>query len=284
MGGLGNNVSVQRGRRLGRNGQKRGPFIVDDFGLTAKQRRFCDHLLADPEEIKVAAYEAAGYNGSKKNQSKAIAKIMMSPPVIAYLMMKREGMRKRQHIKQDNVLKELAHIGFFDPGELFDDKGTLRQINDMPSRARKAIASIDVYTEYAGRGTKRKAVGTTTKIKFVDKKGALDSISRILGFFQNDTGLDASAVGQLMQLVAESRGGSTIGRLDGGHLGSSGPISGSVVATQQPVPHSRQAGPVGPLQAQLGTDGASGELLVHECDPEGETAGDDDVYRHPVAG
>jgi len=284
MGGIHNTKAVMRARRLHREGKKRGQHHVDEYGLTVKQRRYCDTLLADPEENKRAAYEAAGYKSTDPNIiSRAIAKIMRSPVVKAYLMTKREYLRKRTNIKQTAVVKELASIGFFDPADLFDDNGQLLNIHDIPQHARKAISGMDVVTEYAGRGSKRQAIGYTTKLKFVDKKGALDSLSRILGFFQQD-GLDAEGVAQLMNLVAQSRGGSTIGRLGDGHLGSGESLSRSVVATQQPVLDSGQGRQVGPLQAQLGAGGAAGELLVHERDPEGEAAWDDDVHRHPASG
>lgn len=256
---------------------------TDEFGLTPKQRRFCDHLLADPDQNRRKAYIAAGYtHKTMQKVDRGTYRLMRTPHVRAYLMKRQKEMRKRMNTKQNRVLDELACIGFMDPADLFDDYGCLKHIQDIPAFARKAISQIDVFTEYEGRGNDRKAIGTTSRIKFHDKKGALDSIARILGYFQQDK-IDTDGVAKLMEMVGNARGGSTIGRLKS--IGSgSGSLSGSDVATPQLVHDSGQGRQRGPLPAQLGADAIAGEFLVHERDPEGEAVGDDDVPRHPASG
>jgi hypothetical protein len=154
----------------------------------------------------------------------------------------------------------------------------LKNIHDIPIQARKSISQIEVFTEYDGRGKSRKAIGQTTRIKLVDKKGALDSLARILGFFQQDR-LDTDGIAQLMALVGGNKEGSTIGRISA-DTGVGRAVLGPVVATQQPVLDSRQGGGGGPLPSQLGAAGVDGKLLVHERHPEGSPAGDDDVSGH----
>ena len=257
---------------------------TDEFGLTPKQRRFCDHLLADPDQNRRKAYIAAGY--THKNMQKVDRGtwlLMKTPHVLAYIDKRRKLLNSANRYGQEKVIKELARIGFFDPADLFDDFGSLRHIQDVPIGARKAIAQIDVFTEYSGRGEDKEVIGHTTRIKFVDKKGALDSIARILGYFQQDK-IDTDGVAKLMQMIGEARGGSTIGRLNSTIDHGSGSLLGPVVASEQPLHDSGQAGERGPLPAQLGTDGTARKLLVHERNPEGSPAGDDDVHRHPAAG
>ena len=197
-------------------------------------------------------------------------------------MLRRRALRKYTGINQKKVINELANIGFFDPADLFDGFGSIRHVQDIPIAARKAIAQIDVFTEYSGRGEDKEVIGHTTRIKFVDKKGALDSIARILGFFQQDK-IDTDGVAKLMEMVGTARGGSTIGRLNTID-GSSGPLLGSAVEVEQPILDSGQGGERGPLPAQLGANATARKLLVHERDPESPSAGDDDVHRHSAAG
>lgn len=257
---------------------------TDEFGLTAKQRRYCDHLLADPDQNRRKAYIAAGYtHKSMQKVDRGTWKLMRTPHVRAYLMKRQKEMRKRMNTKQNRVLDELACIGFLDPADLFDDYGSLKHIQDIPLHARKAISQIDVFTEYDGKGEDRKVVGHTSRIKFHDKKGSLDSIARILGYFQQDK-IDTDGVAKLMELVGNSRGGSTIGRLKSVGSGSGRPLSGSDVETPQLIQNSGQGRSRGPLPAQLGADGTAGKLLVHERDSEGEAVGDDDVPRHSSSG
>jgi hypothetical protein len=205
------------------------------------------------------------------------------PHIQAYLLMRRRALRKSTEFGQLRVLEELAAIGFMDPADLYDDYGTLKHIQDIPAAARRAIAQLDVYTEYEGRGKNRVAVGHTTRIKFVEKKGALDSIARILGYFQQDK-IDTDGVAKLMEMVGSARGGSTIGRLNSTIDHSSGSLLGPALEITQSLHDPGQGGQRGPLPAQLGTNQAARKLLVHERDPEGETAGDDDVYRYSAAG
>jgi phage terminase small subunit len=256
---------------------------TDEFGLTPKERRFCDAFLADADQNRRKAYIAAGYtHKTMQKVDRGVYLIMRRPQVIAYLRKRQLAMRRNTEIGQSRVVTELANIGFLDPADLFDSYGALKHIQDVPLHARKAIAQIDVFTEYEGRGNDREAVGSTTRIKFVDKKGALDSIARILGFFQQDK-IDTDGVAKLMDMIAQQRGGSTIGRLNS-VSSSGGPLLGPVVATQQSLHDSGQGGERGPLPAQLGADGTARKLLVHERDLEGSPAGDDDVHRHTAAG
>jgi hypothetical protein len=141
---------------------------------------------------------------------------------------------------------------------------------------------MDVFTEYEGRGAKRVAIGTTTKIKFVDKKGAIDTLARMLGLFQQDK-IDTDGVAKLMELVAKSRGGSTIGRLNSIDE-SGGSVSGPSMALEQPVSDPEQGRRAGPLPTKLGARAVVPELLVLERDIESPPAGDDDVHRSAAAG
>jgi phage terminase small subunit len=271
--GLANTKQVQRRRKKQR---------TDEFGLTDGERKFADGLLMNPDQSMVSCYIAAGFQyKTKKLATKYASLAHRRPQVQAYLTLRRKKLAEWRDVKQARVVEELANIGFVDPADLVDDYGTLLNLNDMPERARKAISQIDVFTEYEGRGEERQVIGHTTKIRFVDKKGALDSLARILGFFKQDA-IDTNGVAELMALIAEQRGGSTIGRLNSD--ATERPVLRPVVEDQQLILDSGQGGSRGPLSAQLGAVGAAGKLLVHERDIEGETIGDDDFHRHPPSG
>ena len=73
------------------------------------------------------------------------------------------------------VLEEYGHIAFLDPAQAWDENGNLLPIHKMPEHVRRAIAGIEYES--------REKVGRLAKLKFVDKKGALDSIAKYLGMF-----------------------------------------------------------------------------------------------------
>lgn len=71
----------------------------------------------------------------------------------------------------------------------------LKPIDQIPECARRAIAGIEFVELFAGKGENRKSIGYLKKIKFADKKGALDSTAKILGMLRDkvDVNLKVSA-------------------------------------------------------------------------------------------
>ena len=103
-----------------------------------------------------------------------------SPQIQAYA-------RARLEITQDRVLQEMAHIGFHDIREAFDENGNLKRIQDFPDRLARSVAGIEFEDIYAGTGAERVKIGRTAKIKLIDKLGGLDKIARHLGMYANET-------------------------------------------------------------------------------------------------
>jgi phage terminase small subunit len=72
---------------------------------------------------------------------------------------------------------------FADPRKLYDEKGRLKPIHSLDTAG--AIASIDV-DNMVGTGLQRRAIGRTTKVRFVDKLVAIDRAMRHLGLYERD--------------------------------------------------------------------------------------------------
>lgn len=79
-----------------------------------------------------------------------------------------------------SILAEYKKIGFYDIRKAFTVDGGLKPIRDMDDSTAGAIAGIESYDEKA-RET-GEVLGTIRKIKLPEKKGALDSIVKILGY------------------------------------------------------------------------------------------------------
>jgi len=91
----------------------------------------------------------------------------------------------RTQVTQDRVLFEYTKIAYSNAKDFFDTDGLLIPIQNLPDDTAAAISHIEVAE---GKGDNALA-GTTTKIKLVDKKGALDSLARHLGMFNDKLGL-----------------------------------------------------------------------------------------------
>lgn len=147
--------------------------------LTAKQKRFIELYLVDLNATKAA--EDAGY--SKKNASHIGWDLLQKPHVIAAIADYRDKLSKSTEITIEKVRRELARIAFFDPRKMFDENGIPKAITELDDDTAAVIAGLEVFEEFEGRGEDRQKVGTIRKWKLSDKKGALDSLGKHLGMF-----------------------------------------------------------------------------------------------------
>jgi len=94
-----------------------------------------------------------------------------------------DGIVEKKTAGITQVLEEFGHLAFLDVGDAFDENGNLLPIKQMPEGVRRAISGIEYEDVFSGRGEERECTGRIAKVKFVDKKGALDSIAKHLGMF-----------------------------------------------------------------------------------------------------
>ncbi len=96
--------------------------------------------------------------------------------------------------------KEMAAIGHFDPGELYDEGGNLIPIHQLPVHVRKAISSVKREHRTVGKGEERETV-MTEEVKLWDKNAALANIGRHLGVFEKDNKQNVTAIQVNLTLV-----------------------------------------------------------------------------------
>lgn len=169
--------------------------------LTPKQQRFVDEYLIDLNATQ--AYIRAGYSARGNVAEVNAARLLRNAQVQAAITEKMKNREKRTEITQDRVLQEYAKIAFFDPRKLFDENGQPKPISELDADTAAVIAGLDVLEEFEGSGEDRHFVGYTKKYKIADKKGALDSVARHLGMF-NDK-LDLNVTGSLADRLARAR-------------------------------------------------------------------------------
>jgi hypothetical protein len=80
-------------------------------------------------------------------------------------------------VSQERLLEEISHAAFFDPLDLFNEDGTLKDMRDVPEGARRAIAQFKV-AEFSDRDLGRK--GVMKEVKLVSKGSALTLAERHL--------------------------------------------------------------------------------------------------------
>lgn len=163
--------------------------------LTAKQQRFVEEYLTDlnATQAYIRAYSRPGYVPSTTTAKNEGSKTLAKPYIQEAIQKGRKNLSKRTEVTQERVIMELARLAFLDPRAFFDDEGNLIPITQLPDEAAAAVAGMDVFEEFEGKGEDRVRVGFTKKIKLTRKEKALEMLSRHLGLFDDKVTLDFSA-------------------------------------------------------------------------------------------
>lgn len=170
--------------------------ITEHTQLTAKQEKFVQEYLVD-----LNATQAAIRAGYSKKTATIIGFENLSKPNISYMIQKRrEKLAEKVEITQERVLQEYAKLAFLDPQEFYDKNGGLLSIPDLPKDVAAALSGMDVMTSF---NKDSESVDTIKKIKFSDKKAALDSVAKHLGMFSDkaEQGLTLAATQAILSLL-----------------------------------------------------------------------------------
>ena len=149
------------------------------MSLTARQARFVDEYLIDLNATQAAV--RAGY--SKKTAGQVGFENLKKPEIAAAVQEAQEARSERTEITQDQVLRELALIGFANAGDFFDwgpDGITIKDKGELTAEQQAVVAEVSQ--------TKTKE-GGTIRVKLHDKRAALVDIGRHLGMFTDNVNL-----------------------------------------------------------------------------------------------
>jgi len=145
--------------------------------MPPKQQKFVKEYLVDLNAKQAAI--RAGY--SKKTAEVIGWQLLKKTLVQEAIQAARDRIEKKTDITIEKCLKEYAKIAFLNIKEAFNDDGTIKGIHEIPDNVAEAIAGLETSNIKTDDGK----FGTLHKIKISDKKGALDSIMRHLGGFED---------------------------------------------------------------------------------------------------
>lgn len=150
--------------------------------ITAKQKAFVDEYLIDLNATQAAI--RAGYSAA--NADKIGHELLGKTRVAEYLALRMKAREQRTEITQDRVLQEFAKLAFLDPRRFYNEKGGLIPVHELDADVAAALSSMEIVQQRAGMDADgNQAFEDVKKIKFIDKKGALDSVARHLGMFND---------------------------------------------------------------------------------------------------
>ena len=144
------------------------------------EHRFVEEYIIDFDVNRAAL--VAGYSKTMAitKAYQWVSNSKAKPHVYNAIITAIEKRSKRTEITQDRVLQEYAKLGFLDPRKFYDEEGKLIPIHKLPGDVAAALTGMDVSSTY---NKNSEELETTKKIKYADKKGALDSVAKHLVMF-----------------------------------------------------------------------------------------------------
>ncbi len=155
--------------------------------LTPLQERFKNNILKGMNQTD--AYLAAGYKCTRSAARRNAARLMTNADILTAIIAGQKRAADAAEITQERILREYAKIAFLDPTLLYDGNGHLKEVHKLDKAVAAAIGGMDILK----RETKNGNIEITKKIKLIDKKGALDSLARVKGMFNDKLNLGLSA-------------------------------------------------------------------------------------------
>lgn len=194
------NGKKSKGVWKGARGVKRG-------GFTELQKRFVREYLADPCGSRAA--RKAGY--SAKTAEWIAQSLLKKPHIAAAIAKGQKALAKRLDLTAENILRELARVGFADIRRVVEfgpDGVTLKDAGELTDDDAATIAEV---------GQTETKVGVAVRLKQHDKLRALRMLGEHLRMFATrheitgkDGGpLEVSGAAVLGKLLPELAGGGT---------------------------------------------------------------------------
>jgi len=145
-------------------------------------RTFCERYVIHLNATQAA--EEAGVTGKYVQQiGSQMLNHHLCQPYIEWL---RGQQYEKMGVSQDRVLLELCRMAYVDVGDMYDEFGCLKQIQDMPEDVRRAIASVETKEIYEQDGPRKKYVGDAKRVKLGPKEKALEMLAKHVGLFSLD--------------------------------------------------------------------------------------------------
>ena len=153
--------------------------------------RFVDEFMIDRNATEAAI--RAGY--SEASAGSIGSRLLKDVKICAEINKRSAEQSQRLRITADRVMQEYEALALLDPLDLFRPDGSMKPLAEIPEAARRAIGGLELR-ELEDMETPNGPVSVTLrKVKLIDKKGALDSVAKILGMMRDkvDVTIKASA-------------------------------------------------------------------------------------------
>lgn len=178
------------------------------MALTAKMIRFAEEYIVD-----LNATQAAIRAGYSERTAKSIGQENLTKPDLQeYIQKLMDKRSERTEITADMVLREYAKIGFSNITDYLKVSVKPRPVTietaDGTTTIMEDMQGVDLFDTDTVNTEKMRAVAEIKQtrdgiaLKLHDKKGALDSIARHLGMFNDKSTVDVNVTKKLEEFFA----------------------------------------------------------------------------------
>lgn len=147
--------------------------------LSIKERKFCAEYVIDENGTRSAI--AAGY--APKSAAVAASRLLKKANIRAEIERLTTKVLDKLEITKERVLAEIAKLAFYDPRNLLEADGSMKQVKDLDDISAMAVAGLEVTELFEGSGDEKHAYGLCKKIKLADKGQNLERLGRHLKLF-----------------------------------------------------------------------------------------------------
>lgn len=154
--------------------------------LTDREEKYCQsYIICLKQNVAYrVAFDADAMN--ENSVSVEACRLHSNPKITLRIKELQQEAWNRNKATIDELVSDLSGMVRFDIGDLYDDKGNLLNLKDMPLHARQMIQQLDTDELYVTIDGKREAVGQTRKIRTIPKLDAIEKLMKHFGGYKED--------------------------------------------------------------------------------------------------
>ncbi len=137
--------------------------LIDE--LNPKHAAFAREVVKDHNGTQAAIRAGYSANGASVTANRLLA----NPKIKAAVAELESKAAAKAQVTLEEVVGELRRVGFSDAGQILDERGVCRSLNEMPEDIRRCISSV----KFSGDGG--------TEVRFWPKTQALELLGKHLG-------------------------------------------------------------------------------------------------------
>src|SRR5690606_37196987 len=143
-----------------------------------KQEAFCQAYIQTGNKSEAYRMSYNCSNMKPESIGRKSQELFENGTITARVQELQNEVAKRNNITVDELVTELSNMVRFDVSELYDEKGNLKPIHQMPKTARQMISEVEAIELKGGAIIK--------KVKTIRKLDAIEKLMKHLGGYQKD--------------------------------------------------------------------------------------------------